>query len=148
VTDPAIPESQETLAIQREELKAGKRHVMVYKGGLGPQPPYGMEAVHIGRDDYHFNPKVHSASNIQDAVANDTIGKHLRLGNTTKREALASGEPMVAVVERTPQGHEVRAAVGTHRTALSQLAHFYRTKEDGNTVGIEHAREVIRKRLA
>lgn len=146
--DPTVPESPETLAIQRDELQSGKRHVMAYKGGVGPPPPQGMSSTRVGRDTYHFNPEVHSPEGIKAAVANDTIGQHLRLGQITKNEAMSSGEPMVAIVERTPEGHEVRAAVGTHRTAPSQMEHFHRTKTKGNTVGMEDAKTVIAKRLA
>jgi hypothetical protein len=147
--DYAVPETPETLAIQRQELKDGKRDVMVYKGGLGPQPPAGMSSMRHGIDTYHYNPDAHSENSIRGAIANDTIGQHLRLGDTTKNEAMAdaaAGHTPMAIVERTPEGHEVRAAAGTRKTAKGQFEHFVDTKEPQNRVKLENPLKTIAKR--
>lgn len=150
IEGPTIPETPETLAIQRRELQDGTRHVMVYKGGVGPKPPRGFNEAFIHRDTYHYNPEVHSAHSLRAAVDNGTIGQHLRLGETSKSDVeadVAEGHTPMAIVERTPEGHEVRAAAGTRKTAKDQFDHFVGSKSKGNTVRLEQPADVIRKRL-
>lgn len=150
IEGPTVPETPETLAIQRRELQDGTRHVMVYKGGLGPQPPKGMSSTRVGRDIYHYNPDVYSPEDIGALVATNTIGQHLRLGDTSKSDVeadVAEGHTPMAIVERTPEGHEVRAAAGTRKTAKDQFNHFVGSKSKGNTVRLEQPADVIRKRL-
>ena len=150
-SDIAVPESPETLAIQRRGLLTGKRHVMAFKEGETPLPlPNGFERTRIGRDTYDFNPKVYTKGDIANLVSNNKIGQALRLGPITKEEAVRrqrEGEAPVAITERTPRGTEVRAAFGTVGTAAKQLAHFQRTRASGNTVQLELPSQVIVARL-
>ena len=59
-----------------------------------------------------------------------------------------STERPVTIVERNPQGIEVKAAFGTDQTATEQAAHFERTKGVGNTISVEPTENVLADRVA
>jgi hypothetical protein len=149
--DAAIPEPRATLAIQQRELLAGIRNVMAFKEGGAPLPlPEGFERMRFGPDTYDFNPKVYRSAQIIELIQADRIGEALRLGPITKTEAVQrreAGEEPVAVVERTPQGIEVRAAMGTIQTAPEQTAYFMKTQNPENTVQVEDVDRVMLWRI-
>ncbi len=152
MSDMAMPETPATLAIQQKELVEGKRHVMAFKEGTSPLGlPEGFKRALIGYDTYHFNPSVYTSEAIAKLVQDDRIGEAMRLGPVTKTEALRrhkAGETLVGVVERTPEGTEVRTALGTTETAPDQLVYFRRTQAPENTVQLESPVQVIFGRLA
>ena len=84
------------------------------------------------------------------AMYNDgLLGQMLGLGPFTKAdvaESVARGNPEVAVVERTPEGVEVKAAAGTTETAPQQMAALQADAAPGNTVQVEDPAQVIQDR--
>jgi hypothetical protein len=150
-SDLAVPETPETLAIQQQELLEGKRNVMVFKEGNSPLPLLkGFQRALIGHDTYDFNPKVYTREAVTKLMQEDRIGEALRLGPVTKTEAIhrqLAGEAPRAVVERTPDGTEVRSAFGTVGTVPGQLEYFRRTQDPKNTVQVENPAEVYVSRL-
>lgn len=150
-SDLAVPEPPETLAIQQRELLEGTRHVMVFKEGNSPLAlPEGFHRALIGYDTYDWSPKVYTKEAIVKLIQEDRIGEALRLGPVTKVEAIRrqlAGEAPIAVVERTPEGTEVRSAFGTEGTAQRQLEYFRRTQDPRNTVEVESTIQVISGRI-
>jgi hypothetical protein len=153
VMDPAVPETPATLAAQQRELVEGKRSLVLFKGGAHKLPlPDGMREISLGADVAQYNPHKVLAQDIRDAAADDRLGFLLKLGSISKKEAIARahrGETPVAVVERAPDGTELRAALGTHATAERQLRYFNATKGNpANLVRLESPDAVIAGRLA
>src|SRR5690606_10019239 len=103
------------------------------------------------RGIFHFDPAKIDADTIREASAAGRENELLGLGSIPKAEIMrreAAGEKPVAIVERTADGTEVRAAAGTEQTAQQQLAEMEKGKSKGNTVAIEDARDTIAKRKA
>jgi len=88
---------------------------------------------------------------VRTLVNNNLENELLRMGSTTKEEAVArerSGETPTAVVERTPEGTEVKAAGGTTATAGTQVRELENAKQNPeNTVTVEPPARVINDRL-
>ena len=152
---PTVPEAPQTLDLQMRELQEGKRDVMVYKNGEGysGKPPPGM-AITAGpdsKDVYVYNPRKISASDISEAIKNNTIGQKLGLGSVNKEQVETSmrqgGQP-IAVTERTPDGVEAKTAAGTDQTAPGQVAEMEAQKSPGHTVQVESPATVLDQRAA
>ena len=130
--NPTVPETHETLKAQQHQLVHGHRRVQMFPNGGGELPlPHGMRRLESNGDVFHYDPKRIDGAQIHHAAANGKENELLDLGPYSKDEVMHRihrGELPVAVVERHPDGTEVRAAAGTHMTAHHQLAAMERTK--------------------
>jgi hypothetical protein len=146
------PEKRETLQAQHDQVLHGhKPAVMFPKGTEEAKKPEGLQRTTTERGTFHYNPNQISKTSIQDLSKIGHENEVLGLGPFSKSDIMQriqSGEKPVAIVERKPDGTEVKAAVGTDKTAPEQLAHFERTKTPGNTVKIEKIEDVVKGRFA
>lgn len=148
-----IPETPDTLTIQRQELADGKRPAIMYPAGTKPLPrPKGVQTLKNDRGTFHYNPKLVKAKDILTASRMGRENEVLGLGPVSKPEVdarVAAGEAPLAVTERTPEGIEVKAAVGTEATAPEQLRAIEAGKATPeNTVRVEPVEQVVAGRLA
>lgn len=140
--DMTLPETPETLSAQQEDLRDGRRSVQMFPSGVQElELPEGRER--LERDDgvYHYDPSQIGAGEIEEKASQERHNEFLGLGPFNKADVLPqveAGEPPIAVVERRPDGTEVRAAIGTAKTAPQQIAFMERTKSPGNVVRVEH----------
>lgn len=145
------PETHRTLLEQQKQLVLGHRHVQMFPGGqreLGL--PHGFARTQINGDVFHFDPRHITAAQIHSASLRGHENHLLGLGPHSKSDValgILRGEPMVAVVEHTGDGHEVRSAAGTHSTAPSQYMHMLAHASPGNMVSILHPAHVLKHRL-
>lgn len=146
-----VPESHATLSHQQHQLMRGHRKVQMFPHGTPElQLPPGMERTVVGRDVFHHDPHQISSHEIRHHAAQGHEHKLLDLGHFSKHEILhrlRGGEIPVAVVERHPDGSEVRSAAGTHVTAPHQLAAMHRTKSPGHTLSVEDPHQVLSERM-
>jgi hypothetical protein len=149
-TGQNVPETDATLHAQQEQLVRGERPVQMFPQGTAELPlPKGMDRVETPRGVFHFNPGQVSAEQIKALSAAGRENELLGLGPVSKPEATAraaAGEPPVAVVERQPDGTEVRAAAGTAQTAPAQQAAMEGAKSPDDTVDVEAPGEVLEDR--
>lgn len=145
-----IPETDDTLLAQQDQLISGNRRAHMFTPGSMELPvPRGMSRLETENGVFHYNPQALDEDTINSAVADGRENELLDLGPFNKNdimERLQRGEQPVAIVERTPQGVEVRAAAGTTQTAPVQLAAMSKTKSPGNTVSVERIQDVLGKR--
>jgi hypothetical protein len=146
-----IPESEATLKAQQQQLISGPRVAQMFPKGTAELPlPKGMKRIETPSGDvFHYNPDKISPDTILKASASGNENRILGLGPLNKAEALkriAAGEKATVVTERTPEGVEVRAAVGTEKTAAAQMAAMERGKTPGNTLQIESPKETAQGR--
>ena len=150
---PAVPEAPETLEAQREALIAGKKKAVLYTFGTEvPAEIPGKRVKRIlvpGVGVLDYDSKQITAREILALNKFGKLNEVLDLGPYNKQEAVATpGEP-TAVVERTPDGTEVKAAAGTETTAPEQVAALEETKAaPENTVAVEDPAGVISDRVA
>jgi hypothetical protein len=151
VTQP-IPESDETLSAQQDQLLDGSRDAQLFPGGHGElDRPEGISRAKMPNGDvFHYAPDRMTPQRLlvasQSGRENDVLG----LGPYTKDEAVQrtkNGEQPVAVVERTPDGTEVRAAAGTHKTMAAQLAAMNMRKSEGHSLSVESPDYTLGKRI-
>jgi hypothetical protein len=154
-----VPESEETLRQQHADLvdSDSPRKLMVYNPGMEPFPlpkgPFATLKLPDGRmAQYRYDKGGLSKEKIISAVKNDRLNELLQMGSTSKDEAIQDavagrGQP-AAVVERTPQGTEVKSAAGTTATAPTQAAELEAAKTPGNVVGVEPVDQAPRERMA
>ena len=141
-TGQNIPESQKTLQLQQQQLIDGRRPAQMFTDATTELPlPEGMQRVENDRGIFHFNPKLVTADEVLSASRDGRENEILGYGSVSKPDALAraakTGEPLVAVTERAPDGTEVKSAVGTIGTAATQAAQLDAIKTPGNTVAVE-----------
>lgn len=151
--EPTVAKTPATLAVQQQALADGLRPVQFFPPGTeAPKPPNGIKAAKTkGGGVYHYDPKQVTREQLNAAIREGRVNELLELGPVTKAEAvqrIQEGEPPAAVVERTPDGTEVKAAAGTAETAPEQVKAFEETKLPGSTVSVETPADVIGKRLA
>lgn len=149
-----VPEAQETLELQRQALAEGKRSAVFYPEGTTALPPPEGDNIKrfkvekIGIFDYDAS-KV-AAKDLRKAAEDGRLNEVLDLGPVNKEEvaqSAAQGAAPVAVVERTPDGTEVKAAVGTEETAPDQVTALQATMAaPENTVTVEDPRQVVAQR--
>lgn len=148
---PTIPETPETLALQQRQLLSGHRRAQMFPHGTPELPlPDGADRVEADNGVFHFDPRRISRDDILGAVQGGRENELLDLGSFNKNDILArvrAGEAPVAIVERDQNGVEVRAAIGTDRTARQQLAEMEGTASPGHTVRVEDVRSVVGGRL-
>jgi hypothetical protein len=147
-----VPESARTLRAQQKQLIAGHRRVQMFpEGSTELSVPHGMARLAVGSDVFHYNPRRIDAATIRSKTEQGHEHELLDLGPYSKHEILErarGGEIPLAVVERDPEGTELRAAAGTHRTAHEQRAAMERTMSPGHRISFEDPRVVLAQRRA
>jgi hypothetical protein len=148
-----VPEAENTLRAQQKQLTSGNRAVQMFPKGTPELPlPKGMERVETKSGDiFHYNGKRISPATILKASASGNENRLLGLGPHSKSDIsarIARGEKPVAVIERSPDGTEVRAAAGTDQTAPTQLRVMENGKSAGNSVQMDQPEAVIGDRVS
>ena len=142
-----IPETPASLQAQQEQLLRGLRIAQMYpKGTEEPAPPEGIQRVETPRGAFHYNPSQVSPAAIKRISEAGRENEVLGLGPFNKDDIIRriqAGEQPLAVVERARDGTEVKAAVGTDRTAPIQLQAFEAGKLPGSSVGVEAVGDVV-----
>lgn len=149
-----VPEAQETLELQRQALTEGKRRAVFYPEGTPPLPRPELE--NIGRVKvegigiFDFDKTKTTPKELREASKAGRLNDVLDLGPVNKEEvaqSAAQGATPVAVVERTPEGTEVKAAAGTEETAPDQVTALQAAiAAPENTVTVEDPRTVVAQR--
>lgn len=152
-TGQCIPESAATLVAQQSQLLAGRRDAQMFPLGTDELPlPDGMARHKNGRGVFHFRPERLTAADIETLSRDGRENEILLLGPLSKPEIarrVRNGEQPVCISERTPDGVEIRTAVGTDRTMQEQIDYFEITKDDpSNVVEVVDLLPMIRKRMA
>jgi hypothetical protein len=146
-----LPETPETLKLQQRQLLSGHRRVQMFPRGTPELPlPRGMSRINHPNGTFHYDPRRIDGRDIHRLSTEGRENDMLDLGPYSKDDVLKrlrGGEVPVAVVERHPDGTEVRAAIGTHTTADRQMAAMNRTKSPGHIVRTEDPRETLGHRL-
>jgi len=141
------PEGNETLVAQQEQLVSGQRAAQLFPEGTEELPlPKGMKRMDTPDGVFHFNPKLISAEQIHRAVLTGQTNHILELGPVNKTEAMQraqQGEQPAAVVERQPNGTEVRAAAGTQVTAPGQMQAMRPGMTPGNNMQVEDPQKTL-----
>ena len=145
-----LPETHDTLLAQQRQLIHGHRRVQMFPHGTHElRLPHGMSRVESHSGVFHYDPRKVDSTHIHMLSAQGRENELLDLGPVSKddvMERIRHGEMPLAVVERQPDGTEVRTAAGTHMTAPHQIAAMERTKSPGNSVRVEDPRHVLAKR--
>ena len=156
ITPQPTPESDASLQEQHAALidPSNSREAMLYPQGVDPisiterKARYGQTELADGRT-VQFDrrgPSNLTGAKIQNADRADQLNQLLKLGDVSQTEAAqraVAGEPPAAVVERTPEGVEAKAAAGTTVTAPDQVAALEATKTPGNVVNVEPVQRVL-----
>ena len=140
-------ENPATLKAQHDQVMRGHKPAMMFpKGTREVLKSGGLAKTMTDRGTFHYNPRAIDAASIAHASRGGRENEVLGLGPYSKADIakrIRAGEKPVAIVERKPDGTEVKAAVGTDKTAPHQLAHFEKTKTPGNIVRIESPEHVV-----
>lgn len=144
------PETPATLQAQQGQIGTGNRKAVMYPKGTTPgaQKP-GTSRINTPRGVVDYDPTQLTAKQVIGAIAQGKENEILGLGPFSKPEIMqrmAAGEKPVAVTERTPQGVEVKAALGTEQTAPTQLHNLETNKTPGNVVGLENPQDTVAAR--
>ena len=146
-----VPEAKPTLVAQQRQLMQGQRPAQMFPLGTPELPlPPGMKRVVTPKGVFHFDPLKVTAEAIRRAVALGHENEVLNLGAVSKNEAAVRTlgvEIPTTVVERQPDGTEVRAAAGTHATAPQQMIDMLRNKSSGSSLSVENPNQTIVQRL-
>lgn len=149
-TGQNVPEGPATLAAQQDQVAAGRKPAMMFPRGTAELPPRpGMDRIDTPRGAFHFNPQAIGPEAIARLSGGGRENQVLGLGPFNKDDIarrVAAGEPPLAIVERTPDGQEVKSAIGTHATAPMQRAAFEASKTPGNVVALEPVDGVLADR--
>lgn len=146
VAPATTPEPDDTLQAQQAQLLSGDRSAQMFPTGTPELPlPNGMQRTEGVSGVFHHVADI-SPATVQGLSVQGRENELLDLGPYSKPEIMqriAQGEHPVAIVERSPEGVEVRAAVGTAQTAQAQLAAMHRTKSPRNTISVEDLSGVL-----
>lgn len=156
VPERPVPEAPATFDKQREALQRETRAAMLYNTTDKVPPKLVNPRIkRIKLDDgrtIDFNRTKFTEDQVREAVANNRLNEILELGPFNREEAVASelrGNAPVAVVERTPEGVEVKAAAGTTETAPAQVQALEQTKTaPENKIVVEPVQDLVAGRLA
>lgn len=145
INAPCIPETKETLHIQQLQLIRGKRRAQLFPLGtpeLGL--PKRMERF-VTRDGIcHYDPDRLFEQEIMEVIDRRAWNLILNLGPTSKNDVYQlDPNPQFAIVERTPGGTEVRAAITCRETFSKQWKYFISTKEEGCLLRLEPIATVL-----
>lgn len=151
VPDYVIPESEDSLRAQQEQLLRGNRDVQMFPQGTEELPvPLGAERYENDRGAFHFNPEAVGVADVASASAQGRENDLLDLGPYSKAdvaEYVKNGSPLLAIIERAPDGTEVRAALGTPETVEAQLQVMEQAKSPENTVTVEDFEKILGDRV-
>ncbi len=146
-----VPESKATLEEQVKAVKERRQRAVMYPAGTSELPlPEGLQRIQTARGVFHYDPAQTTAEEIESASNAQEENRVLGLGPASKAQVVAQamrGEPMAAVVERTPGGVEVKAAVATPSTAPAAMGEMAARRGAGNTVQVEPVAEVVSERV-
>lgn len=150
-TGQNVQEGMQTLRAQQEQLVRGFRAVQMFPVGTKELPlPEGFERVETPRGVFHVNPGFFNKSQVRCLSAMLRENVLLGMGPYNKADVMQrhkGGEPLVVVTERTPDGVEVKAVVGTMGTVPTQLVALEATKTPGNLIAVEHPLDALAKRI-
>lgn len=152
-TGQNVPESPPTLEAQRQKLVDGEVPAVMYPKGTKPLPtPPGMKRINLPRGIFDYDPARTSADAIRKASLEGRENEILGLGPMSKDDVVAAaqetGETPVAVVERAPDGTEVKGTLATPSTVDVQAPTIEANKTPGNTVAVEPAGKAVAERAA
>lgn len=146
-----LPENPETLLAQQDQLLEGERPVQMFPTGTPELPlPEGAGRVEGLSGAFHYNPAQASPEALQGLAATGRENEALGLGPFSKEEIaqrVQAGEPALVIVERTPDGVEVRAALGTPSTLPAQLEVMEKVKSPENKLAVEALQDVLAARM-
>jgi hypothetical protein len=149
-TGSNIPERPEDLQAQQEQLKKGDRVAQMFPLGTKEAPlPKGMARVETPRGIFHFNPGQITADEILSASQAGRENEILGLGPYSKPEVdrrRQAGEPTAVVVERGPNGEELRGAAVTPSTVAETKAAMEAGKSADSTVKLERMEDTLKQR--
>lgn len=152
MTEISIPETHETLVRQQAQLILEKRMAQMFPLGTPELPlPEGMCCFHADHGVFHYNPKLVSRADLETAIVLRQENLILNLGLYSKAEVInhcAPGDPEQCIVERYPDGVELRCTVTCAFTLPEQMHYFESTKEPDTTITIEPAATVLASRTA
>lgn len=144
-----LPENMQTLLGQQGQLIQGNRAAQMFPNGTGELPlPLGAGRVQTPNGVFHFNPQQTNAQQILNSPGQEN--HILGLGPFSKMDVakrVIAGEPLAAVVERSPQGHELRAAVGTPSTVPHQVHHMRGWASRDSEVRVESPLHTLMRRI-
>lgn len=146
------PEAPDTIEAQRQKLVNGEVPAVMYpKGTPVPKtPPAGMRRLPTKRGVFDYDPNKLTPKQITDATKAGRENEILGLGPMSKDDvaaaSAATGEPTVAVVERAPDGTEVKGTLATPSTVDVQAPTIEAGKSAGNTVSVEPPDHVLAER--
>jgi hypothetical protein len=110
-----VPESRETLLAQQKAVLEGRQPAQMFPEGTKELPlPKGLDRVETERGVFHFDPQQISGAEIEQLSNAGRENEFLGLGPANKEEIARraqAGEPVSALVEKTPAGDEVKGAV-------------------------------------
>lgn len=151
-TGKNTPEAEATVHAQIKDLVDGKRAVVMFpRGTKPPERPAGIGLIDNARGTFWYDPDKIDSDEIKAKSAEGRENELLGLGPYSKPEIdarVAQGEKPVTVVERAPDGTELKAAYGTEQTAPEQIAAIEKDKAPGSTVAVEPIEKTIGARKA
>lgn len=146
-TGKNIPESKATLMLQQQQLVQLRRLAQMFPIGTDELAlPVGFKRVKTTRGVFHYNPMLVSKDEVIRLSEDGRENLLLGLGPYSKKDVDLLNEPYVVVTERTPEGVEVKAALGTPTTAPGQVRELEITKSPGNVIAVEELTIVLLKR--
>lgn len=142
-----VPEAGDTLQLQMDMLRNGRRSVvLITPGETMPEVPGNMKAVTVPDvGTFIYSPRVHREENLVAQAKAGKLGRILGYGIDTKPKP---GTEVGAVTVRTPDGTEKQAVVtdAAHLPAVTQAAE--KIAAPGDTVQLEPPEQVIADRVA
>ena len=152
-----VAENEDILKEQQKKLIAGEVPAQMFTPGETELPlPEGMVRVQTPKGVFHFNPKAKlrgrplNANTVRGLAFQGRENLILGLGDKNKAqvaaEAQAKSEPIVAAVERTREGTEVKAAATTPSDAPRIVDQLQENASPGNTTQVEPVQQVLEQR--
>lgn len=137
-TGLCVPESLQTLLIQRRQLVRGDRNVQMFPiGTVELNVPQGFMRHVNFRGVFHYNPDEITPDTIDLASLNGRENEFLLLGPYSKNDIakrVSKGEEVTCVMEITLDGVEIRTTAATNRTVKRQADYFEQTKEPDSLI--------------
>lgn len=150
VPEDVIPESDDTLLAQQDQLLNGERGVQMFPKGTPELPmPEGLGRAETARGAFHFDPSRFTAQGVAGASNAGRENELLDLGPFSKADIvklIEQGAKPLVLVERTPDGVEVRAALGAEETLPAQREAMERAKSPENKISVEEFGDVVEGR--
>lgn len=149
-TGQNVPERAEDLRAQQEQLKRGDRPAQFFPLGTDELPlPEGMKRAQTPRGIFHYDPRQITEDEILSASANNRENEVLGLGPYNKQDVerrAAAGEPTATLVERGPNGEELRAAAVTPSTLPETQQTMQRGASADSTLQLEQMEQTLQRR--